>query len=67
MRPTPELHHPDQVRLRETNALLVKLEAERSSLSRRAASAEEELAQLQAAMATNLATYQKEIMRLRQK
>ena len=54
-----------KMRLREMDALFGQLEAERSSLARRAAGAEEQLSQLQGAMTQNLARYQKEILRLR--
>uniref|UniRef100_A0A7S3AJ07 Uncharacterized protein n=1 Tax=Haptolina ericina TaxID=156174 RepID=A0A7S3AJ07_9EUKA len=55
-----------RLRLREMNSTLGQLEAERSSLVRRATGAEEQLSELQAAMARNMAKYQKEILRLRQ-
>ena len=51
--------------MREMSSLLGQLEAERSSLTRRAIGAEEQLTELQSAMATTLASHQKEIIRLR--
>lgn len=54
-----------QARVRETEALFGQLEAERSSLTRRAIGAEEQLSELQSAMAAKLVQYQKEILKLR--
>ena len=45
---------------------MAQLEAERSALKMRSTSAEEQLAELQGAMASNILRYQKEILRLRQ-
>ena len=56
-----------RLRVREMESSLGQLEAERTSLAHRAMSAEEQLLELQAAMAKNMTKYQKEIMRLRQK
>ena len=44
---------------------MAQLEAERSALKMRSTSAEEQLAELQGAMASNILRYQKEILRLR--
>ncbi|KAL1520150.1 hypothetical protein AB1Y20_023621 [Prymnesium parvum] len=54
-----------KTRVREMDGLFGSLEAERSSLARRAFGAEEQLVELQNAMATNMARYQREILRLR--
>ena len=45
---------------------MAQLEAERSALKMRSTSAEEQLAELLGAMASNILRYQKEILRLRQ-
>ena len=51
--------------VRELEAQIAQLEAERSALKMRAMNAEEQLSELQGAMASNLLRYQKEILRLR--
>ena len=45
---------------------MAQLEAERSALKMRSMNAEEQLSELQGAMASNILRYQKEILRLRQ-
>ena len=52
--------------VRELESSMAQLEAERCALKMRSTSAEEQLSEMQGAMASNILRYQKEILRLRQ-
>ena len=53
------------MQVREMGSANAQLETERSSLKRRVTNAEEQLEQMQGAMSSNMAAYQKEIIKLR--
>ena len=56
-----------QLQVRELVASQALLERERSQLVQRAAHSEEQLAEMQKYLSTNIGRYQKEILRLREK